>query len=72
MQVDIFELKYTFPIYIQGYVCEGSGRATKSDEFSEKVPKGGGGWSFSIQKLQGYLKPVYLLYYRLKSIYDTV
>ena len=45
MQVDIFELKYTFPIYIQGYVCDGSGRATKSDEFSEKVPK-----SFSIHK----------------------
>ena len=46
MQVDIFELKYTFPIYIQGYVCDGSGRATKSDEFSEKVPKAGGGGHF--------------------------
>ena len=42
MQVDIIELEYTFPIYIQGYVCEGTGRATKSDEFSGKILKGGG------------------------------
>ena len=53
MQVDIFELKYTFPIYIQGYVCEGSGRATKSDEFSEKVPRGGGGVVIFNPKIAG-------------------